>query len=85
MSGMALFCVFGRSRWSDSRHAENLLPDFDNQGKLQFLEVQSTVHKTARALHLRHMFLPVVAPATGGFRRLLGSAMDASQRHVAYQ
>ena len=65
MSGMVLFCVYGRSRWSDSQHAENLLPDFDNQGKLQFLEIQSSVHKTARAFHLRHMFLPVAAPATG--------------------
>ena len=65
MSGMVLFCVYGRSRWSDSQHAENLLPDFDNQGKLQFLEIQSSVHKTARAFHLSHMFLPVAAPATG--------------------
>ena len=65
MSGMVLFCVYGRSRWSDSQHAENLLPDFDNQGMLQFLEIQSSVHKTARAFHLRHMLLPVAAPATG--------------------
>ena len=64
MSGMVLFCVYGRSRWSDSQRAENLLPDFDNQG-LQFLEIQSSVHKTARVFHLRHMFLPVAAPATG--------------------
>ena len=65
MSGMILFCVYGRSRWSDSQHAENLLPDFDKEGKLQFLEIQSSVHKTARAFHLRHMFLPVAAPAIG--------------------
>ena len=37
MSGMVLFCVYGRSRWSDSQHAENLLPDFDNQGKTTIL------------------------------------------------
>ena len=54
--------MYGRSRWSDSQHAENLLTDFDNQGNLQFLEIQD---KTARAFHLRHMFLPVAAPATG--------------------
>ena len=65
MSGMVLFCVYGRSRWSDSQHAENMLSDFDNQGNLQFLEIQASVHKTARAFHLRHMFLPVAAPATG--------------------
>ena len=65
MSGMTLFCVYGRSRWSDSQHAENLFPDFDSDGKLQFLEMKASVHKTARAFHLRHMFLPVAAPAFG--------------------
>ena len=65
MSGMILFCVYGRSRWSDSQHAENLLPDFDSDGQLQFLEMKASVHKTARAFHLRHMFLPVAAPAFG--------------------
>ena len=65
MSGMILFCVYGRSRWSDAQHAESLIPDFDVEGKLQFLEIKSAVHKTARAFHLRHMFLPVAAPAYG--------------------
>ena len=65
MSGMILFCVYRRSRWSDSQHAECLIPDFDLEGKLQFLEIKSAVHKTARAFHLRHMFLPVAAPAYG--------------------
>ena len=65
MSGMILFCVYGRSRWSDSQHAESLIPDFDVEGRLQFLEIKSAVHKTARAFHLRHMFLPVAAPAYG--------------------
>ena len=65
MSGMILFCVYGRCRWSDSQHAEGMIPDFDVEGKLQFLEIQSAVHKTARAFHLRHMFLPVAAPAYG--------------------
>ena len=65
MCGMILFCTYGRSRWSDSQHAEDLIQDRDEQGLLQFLEIKASVHKTARALHLRHMFLPVAAPATG--------------------
>ena len=65
MCGMILFCTYGRSRWSDSQHAEGLLQDRDAEGTLHFLEVKSAVHKTARALHLRHMFLPVAAPALG--------------------
>jgi hypothetical protein len=65
MCGMILFCTYGRSRWSDSQHAEGLLQDRDAEGTLHFLEIKSAVHKTARALHLRHMFLPVAAPAVG--------------------
>ena len=65
MCGMILFCTYGRSRWSDSQHAEGLIQDRDDQGLLHFLEIKASVHKTARALHLRHMFLPVAAPAVG--------------------
>jgi len=65
MCGMILFCTYGRSRWSDSQHAEDLIQDRDDQGVLQFLEIKASVHKTARALHMRHMFLPVAAPAVG--------------------
>ena len=65
MSGMVLFCVYGRSRWSDAQHAEELICDSDPSGVLQFIEVRTSVHKTARAHHLRHMFLPVAAPAHG--------------------
>ena len=65
MAGMLLFCVYGRSRWSDAQHAERLIEDSDDKECLRFLEIHTSVHKTARALHLRHMFLPVVAPAQG--------------------
>ena len=65
MAGMLLFCVYSRSRWSDAQHAEELKPDFDDAGILQYLEVKTAVHKTARAFHLRHMFLPLSAPASG--------------------
>ena len=65
MCGMILFCTYCRSRWSDAQHAEELILDKDEHGALHFLEIKSSVHKTARSFHLRHMFLPVAAPATG--------------------
>ena len=62
----ALTCPrYTRARWSDSQHAEGLLQDRDAEGIIKFLEVKSAVHKTARALHLRRMFLPVASPAFG--------------------
>eukprot|EP00435_Cladocopium_sp_Y103_P010168 s4526_g2.t1 len=65
MAGMTLFCIYGRARWSDAQHSEELLADRDSDGIVRFLEAKSTVHKTARALHLRHMFLPLTAPTQG--------------------
>eukprot|EP00435_Cladocopium_sp_Y103_P063051 s1132_g24.t1 len=65
MSGMLLFCIYGRSRWSDAQHASELVGDYDDAGLLRFLEVKTAVHKTARAFHLRHMFLPISAPTQG--------------------
>jgi hypothetical protein len=65
MAGMLLFCIYGRSRWADAQHASEIVPDVDNCGELQSLELQTAVHKTARAFHLRHMFLPISAPAHG--------------------
>lgn len=65
MAGMVLFCTYGRSRWSDAQHAEDMYWDKDDAGELSSLEIKTTAHKTARALHLRHMFLPVAAPAIG--------------------
>ena len=64
-AGMTLFCVYARSRWNDSQHAQKLLEDRDMSGTLAFLEVHTSVHKTARALQLRHVFLPLVSPAIG--------------------
>ena len=65
MAGMLLFCIYARARWSDAQHAEQLLPDVDSNGEMIHLEVRTAVHKTARAFHLRHMFLPLSAPAVG--------------------
>ena len=47
------------------KHAAEMVPDLDNSGELQSLELKTAVHKTARAFHLRHMFLPISAPAQG--------------------
>ena len=65
MSGMLLFCIYGRSRWADAQHAAELVGDYDSSGELQALELKTAVHKTARAFHLRHMFLPICSPAKG--------------------
>ena len=65
MAGMVLFCVYARARWSDAQHAEAMLEDRDSDGCIQFLEAKTAVHKTARAYHLRHQFLPMAAPAFG--------------------
>ena len=65
MSGMILFCPYSRARWSDAQHAEELVADVDSNGIVQRLEVKTRIHKTARALHLRHVFLPLSAPASG--------------------
>ena len=65
MAGMLLFCIYGRSRWADAQHAAEMVPDMDNLGEVQSLELRTAVHKTARAFHLRHIFLPILAPAQG--------------------
>lgn len=65
MAGMVLFCVYGRARWSDAQHAEGILVDRDTDGNAVGLEVKTSIHKTARALQFRHMFLPMTAPAIG--------------------
>ena len=37
-----------------------------------FLEIKASVHKTVRALHMRHMVLQVAAPAVGVTDECLG-------------
>ena len=63
--GTALFCCYGRSRWSDAQHCERLIPDRDEAGKLVYVEGETAVHKTCRALQMRFVFLPLVAPCIG--------------------
>jgi hypothetical protein len=64
-AGMLLFCVYARSRWSDAQHGEKLLEDVDSSGVCAYIEVSTGVYKTAKALQLRHMYLPLVAPCEG--------------------
>lgn len=65
MCGMILCCTYARARWSDAQHAERLVEDVGEDGTLCYLEIQSTMHKTCRALHMRDTFLPMTAPAKG--------------------
>ena len=65
MAGMILFCVYARARWSDAQHTEMLVEDKDDEQCIQFLEARTAVHKTARAFHVRHQYLPMAAPAFG--------------------
>ena len=64
-AGMLLFCVYARARWSDAQRSEKVIGDRDEKGELFLIECSTAVHKTARALQMRHMFLPLVAPARG--------------------
>jgi len=64
-AGMLLFCVYARSRWSDAQHGEEFLEDYDETGNCAYIEIATGVHKTAKALQLRHLFLPLVAPCLG--------------------
>ena len=63
--GMVLFCVYGRARWSDAQHSQFLEWDCDDAGNICFVECSTAVHKTCRALNMRHAFLPLTAPGTG--------------------
>ena len=64
-AGMLLFCTYARSRWSDAQHGEMLIEDTDSSGACAYLEIATGVHKTAKALQLRHQYLPLVAPCIG--------------------
>ena len=63
--GMVLFCVYGRARWSDAQHSQFLEWDMDTDGNICFVECSTAVHKTCRALNMRHSFLPLPAPGVG--------------------
>ena len=63
--GMVLFCVYGRARWSDAQHSQFVEWDQDSGGNYCYVECSTAVHKTCRALNMRHSFLPLTAPGLG--------------------
>ena len=64
-AGMLLFCVYSRSRWSDAQHGEKFLEDISESGACAYIEVSTGIHKTARSLQMKHLYLPLVAPCEG--------------------
>lgn len=64
-TGMVLFCVYGRARWGDAQHSTRVEWDMDSEGNLCFVECATAVHKTCRALNMKHSFLPLTAPGLG--------------------
>ena len=64
-AGMVLFCVYGRARWGDAQHSQHMEWDTDLDGQICYVECSTAVHKTCRALNMRHSFLPLTAPGMG--------------------
>ena len=81
-AGMLLFCVYARSRWSDAQHGDSILEDFDDSGTCAYIEVATGVHKTAKSLQLRHLFLPLVAPCLGVVEGNWGAQWCACRRQL---
>eukprot|EP00435_Cladocopium_sp_Y103_P048826 s883_g14.t1 len=63
--GAILFATYARARWSDLMHCDQVLPDVDEEGVVQYLEGRTAVHKSMRAAVFKHRYLPLTAPAFG--------------------
>ena len=83
--GMVFFCAYGRSRWSDAQHGERIIDDRDDSGKLIYIEVETGVHKTARAMHMKFVFLPLVAPCIGIDNTSWGEAWLSARRELGIE
>ena len=83
--GMVFFCTYGRSRWSDAQHGEKIIDDRDDSGKLIYIEVETGVHKTARAMHMKFVFLPLVAPCIGIDNTSWGEAWLSARRELGIE
>ena len=59
-----LHALYSRSRWSDFRHVEEIILDYDEDFN-GYLEVTTRWHKTARNADVKAKLLPVVAPCIG--------------------
>ena len=83
--GMTLFCCYGRSRWSDSQHCERMITDYDDDGNLMYIECETAVHKTARSLQMKYIFLPLVAPCVGITNRNWGQVWLAVRKQLGIE
>ena len=65
MAGAVLLAVYGRARWEDLEHAEELIVDRESGGTASYIEAGVGVHKTMGAKLMKVQLLPIVAPAVG--------------------
>ena len=62
-AGCALFCAYGRARWSDAQHCGDFNIDRDPQtGRCAFLEALVTIRKTVNLKGSEPMCLELVSP-----------------------
>ena len=85
--GMVLFCTYGRSRWSDTESMGNVssMTWTSRSGTLIYIEVETGVHKTARAMHMKFVFLPLVAPSIGIDNTNWGEAWLSARRELGIE
>ena len=83
--GMVLFCTYGRSRWSDAQHGERIIDDRDDSNNLIYIEVETGVRKTARAMHMKFVFLPLVVPSIGIDNTNWGEAWLSARKELGIE
>ena len=64
-SGMCLFVLYSRARWSDAQQCEKLEFESAFNGSVMYVEGSVAIHKTCQAVGLKHSFLPLTAPGHG--------------------
>ena len=68
-AGMVLFCIYGRARWGDAQHSQQIEWDTDLDGLICYVECSTAVHKTCRSL-LGWALQTVIGLSIGGRREL---------------
>ena len=81
-AGCSFMGTYGRARWEDLMHTENILWDEDDNGTLTFIECSVDVHKTAHARQMKGVLLPVVAPAVGVTENNWGALWRQARRSL---
>ena len=66
-SGVFLYCLYSRSRWSDLKRVRSCVIDAtDLNGTISgYLQFKTRRHKTARLVARQGIFMPLVAPVRG--------------------